>query len=126
MEQTRGTRTAVFDFIFWPFKVNSAFWRGRALHSIVVTSPWPGEEHSREVANSNEKREGGRKVGFGWQDQEERLVLSHLPCLTQHCSTCESRDGNLMCTKNKSATLYRQKLFFSPFEASQSTYDPGS
>lgn len=61
-------RVGVFDFIFWPFKVNSAFWRGRALHSIVVTSPWPGEEHSREVANSNEKKNNNNKGGGGGGD----------------------------------------------------------
>lgn len=50
-------------------KSTALFWRGRALHSIVVTSPWPGKEHSREVANSNEgekkreKKEEEKKRG---------------------------------------------------------------
>lgn len=63
---SRETGTGVFDFIFWPFKVNSAFWRGRAPHSIVVTSAWLREEHSQEVANSNEKKQGGGGGVEGW------------------------------------------------------------
>lgn len=88
-----GTGAGVFDFIFWPFKVNSAFWRGRALHSIVVTSPWPGEEHSREVANSNEKKKRGvwRVEGGLWMAGSGRESFSSPtfsdPVAQQHCST---------------------------------------
>lgn len=72
----------MFDFIFWPFKVNSAFWRGRAPHSIVVTSPWLREEHSREVANSNEKKAGGVEGGI-WMAGSGIEKCSVPPSLSQ-------------------------------------------
>lgn len=94
---SRRTGTGVFDFIFWPFRVNSAFWRGRALHSIVVTSPWPGEEHSREVANSNEKKRGGVMLGPEgglWMAGSGRESCSLPPSLSQcHNNTVALKTG---------------------------------